>query len=178
MARRYNGSTVINKLRDLLKNSHGFTLIELLIVIAIIAILTVAFLPGALRAPARARDAGRIKAVADIQAAIEGYIAGRNGTYPTVIAGDGHVAGTTLETALGIGGLYSAPPPINSAYYYYNGGPDFYAVGFVPENTANANSAAVTAWFGPGTGCGGGATCTRALFSLSGSGMYVVTGPI
>ena len=41
------------------KFRKAFTLIELLIVIAIIAILTVAFLPGALKAPTKARDAGK-----------------------------------------------------------------------------------------------------------------------
>lgn len=41
----------------------GFTLIELLIVIAIIAVLAVAFLPSVLNAPAKARDAQRIEDV-------------------------------------------------------------------------------------------------------------------
>lgn len=41
----------------------GFTLIELLIVIAIIAVLAVAFLPSVLNAPAKARDAQRIEEV-------------------------------------------------------------------------------------------------------------------
>lgn len=65
------------------KFKKAFTLIELLIVIAIIAILTVAFLPGALKAPAKARDAGRVKAINDIVAALESYTAEHNNTYPT-----------------------------------------------------------------------------------------------
>lgn len=44
----------------------GFTLIELLIVIAIIAVLAVAFLPSVLNAPAKARDAQRIEDVGKI----------------------------------------------------------------------------------------------------------------
>jgi len=51
----------------------AFTLIELLIVIGVIAVLTVAFLPNALSAPAKARDAGRIKSINDIAASIETY---------------------------------------------------------------------------------------------------------
>ncbi len=64
------------------KFRKAFTLIELLIVIAIIAILTVAFLPGALKAPAKARDAGRVKAINDIAAALESYSAEHNSVYP------------------------------------------------------------------------------------------------
>ena len=64
------------------KFKKAFTLIELLIVIAIIAILTVAFLPGALKAPAKARDAQRIKNVEDIVAVLESYAAEHNGSYP------------------------------------------------------------------------------------------------
>lgn len=64
------------------KFKKAFTLIELLIVIAIIAILTVAFLPGALKAPARARDAGKVKKVQDIVAAVEAYNAQKM-SYPT-----------------------------------------------------------------------------------------------
>lgn len=66
-----------------MSRAKAFTLVELLIVIAIIAILTVAFLPGALQAPAKARDAGRQKAVRDISAAVEAYIAENNGTIPS-----------------------------------------------------------------------------------------------
>lgn len=65
----------------ILKNK-AFTLIELLIVIAIIAILTVAFLPGALKAPAKARDAGRIKAINDIATVLDSYAAEKGGSYP------------------------------------------------------------------------------------------------
>lgn len=73
-------------LRAVLGREKAFTLVELLIVIAIIAILTVAFLPGALKAPAKARDAQRQKAVRDIQAAVESYIAEHSGTVPVSVA--------------------------------------------------------------------------------------------
>ena len=62
--------------------NKAFTLIELLIVIAIIAILTVAFLPGALKAPAKARDAGRVKSINDIAAVLEAYSSEKGGVYP------------------------------------------------------------------------------------------------
>lgn len=66
----------------------AFTLVELLIVIAIIGILTVAFLPNVLAAPAKARDAVRMKAVRDIVSAIEVYST-ENGSPPSSEAGTG-----------------------------------------------------------------------------------------
>lgn len=48
----------------------GFTLIELLIVIAIIAILAVAFVPTLLGAPAKGRDSARIASLQNIQKAL------------------------------------------------------------------------------------------------------------
>lgn len=42
------------------KSRNGFTLVELLIVVTIIGILAVIFIPSALNAPAKARDAQRI----------------------------------------------------------------------------------------------------------------------
>lgn len=77
---------MIKTLHSFTQREKAFTLVELLIVIAIIAILTVAFLPGALKAPAKARDAGRIKIVRDIQAAVEAYIAENNGVIPLQLA--------------------------------------------------------------------------------------------
>lgn len=64
-----------NKFQPPAPANTAFTLMELLIVIAIIAILTMAFLPNLLKAPAKARDAVRLKTVANIQNAVEAYIA-------------------------------------------------------------------------------------------------------
>ncbi|MFA6278432.1 MAG: type II secretion system protein [Pedobacter sp.] len=50
-----------------LNSKKGFTLIELLIVIAIIAVLAVAFLPTILGAPAKGRDTARIADLQKIQ---------------------------------------------------------------------------------------------------------------
>ena len=60
----------ISSIRGLLKKAKGFTLIELLIVIAIIAILTVAFLPQLTGAQAKARDTARIATIRSIATAI------------------------------------------------------------------------------------------------------------
>ena len=53
---------------------RAFTLVELLIVIAIIGILTVAFLPALRGAPAKARDAARVALIKDISIALENAI--------------------------------------------------------------------------------------------------------
>ncbi len=58
-------------IRARLSKAKGFTLIELLIVIAIIGILTVAFLPTLRGGQAQARDAARKAVLADIMLAIE-----------------------------------------------------------------------------------------------------------
>lgn len=57
----------------------GFTLIELLIVIAIIGILTVAFLPTLRGGQSKARDAARIALLGDISTALEN----NEGSWPT-----------------------------------------------------------------------------------------------
>ena len=51
----------------MMKSKNGFTLIELLIVIAIIAVLAVAFLPTLLGAPAKGRDTARIASLQKVQ---------------------------------------------------------------------------------------------------------------
>jgi prepilin-type N-terminal cleavage/methylation domain-containing protein len=68
----------------MLKRAHGFTLIELLIVIAIVAILTVAFLPTLRGGQAGARNAARRSAVNDIVVGIERII---NNDVPAEVAG-------------------------------------------------------------------------------------------
>ncbi|MBI4994288.1 prepilin-type N-terminal cleavage/methylation domain-containing protein [Candidatus Peregrinibacteria bacterium] len=144
------------------KFKHAFTLIELLIVIAIIAILTVAFLPGALKAPAKARDAGRIKSVNDIASALESYAAEHNGTIPTP---DG--TNCLIKPAVPAAGDLSAlssyfpndkfpedqKPFVSStvngacnnsvnknAYFYDTFGTNYYIVGTIVEVAASANT--------------------------------------
>ena len=65
-----------------LNSKKGFTLIELLIVIAIIAVLAVAFLPTILGAPAKGRDTARIADLQKIQKVlIAGDLVGKS--YPS-----------------------------------------------------------------------------------------------
>lgn len=71
----------------MLRKLKAFTLIELLIVIAIIAILTVAFLPTLRGGQAAARDAARKAAVNDIVVAIERIINGDFAAAPNNIPG-------------------------------------------------------------------------------------------
>ena len=56
------------------KFSKAFTLVELLIVIAIIGILTVAFLPTIRGAPGKARDAAKRQLLSDIQNVLENMV--------------------------------------------------------------------------------------------------------
>lgn len=64
-----------------MNTKKGFTLIELLIVIAIIAVLAVAFLPTLLGAPAKGRDTSRIADLQKIQKVlVNDNLSG--GTYP------------------------------------------------------------------------------------------------
>lgn len=135
--------------------NKAFTLIELLIVIAIIAILTVAFLPGALKAPAKARDAGRVKAINDIAAALESYSAEHNGKLP----GSSSPYCLIVDTDLSVLASYFPnntfpvdPKPTGNgacssavnknAYFYKNIGSNYtyYIVGAVMEVQASANS--------------------------------------
>lgn len=172
---------------------RAFTLVELLIVIAIIAILTVAFLPGALKAPARARDAGKIKTTQDIAAALEGYYNLHNNTYPATAAADNGCLTGAMVSSLGL----SFPPSVNvtqvaadcSYHYWANAANTFYAVGFVPENLATATSAVgasanVATAYGKfdadTTATSTTAGAAAAIFTLNdatGAVMYLARGP-
>ncbi|MEK7524535.1 MAG: prepilin-type N-terminal cleavage/methylation domain-containing protein [Patescibacteria group bacterium] len=127
---------MVRKLQSLIGKSKGFTLIELLIVIAIIAILTVAFLPSALKAPARARDAGNVKLLNDIASAVETYKASTTAYPSTVVAG---AVDAPLLAKLGVT-LPAGAPTI----YYCSTTPaaagGSYRLGFVPQVTSNVNS--------------------------------------
>lgn len=115
---------MVKKLRGLMEANKGFTLMELLIVIAIIAILTVAFLPNALNAPKKARDAGRVKTLYNMQAALESIIAtGKplpnsvtNGTGGNAAAVGGVIT-TAFVEALGLGS--TTITDITGSEYYY-----------------------------------------------------------
>lgn len=162
-----------------LRKHKGFTLIELLIVIAIIAILTVAFLPNALKAPARARDAGKVKTVQDIAAALEGYYNSHSNTYPAPDT-SGCLVFATVDTL----GLAFQPTVVNMTntatdctyHYWANTGATpantTYAVGFSPENKATANSAAVIATFQTPN------NVASPFSPTNGTTMYVVRGPL
>lgn len=80
-----------------LKSLRGFTLIELLIVIAIIGILTVAFLPTLRGGQASARNAARKATLNDLTIAIERIA---NGDIPT---------GVSLSTASPAGSIPLSP---------------------------------------------------------------------
>ena len=88
----------------------AFTLIELLIVIGVISVLTVAFLPNALSAPAKARDAGRIKTVNDIAAALETYRGSTGQLPPPQDADCLALPGVTQRFADSLGGTLPGDP--------------------------------------------------------------------
>lgn len=87
-------------IRARLSKTKGFTLIELLIVIAIIGILTVAFLPTLRGGQAQARDAARKAVMADIMLAIEqianGTVASQPAQIPVGAAASVCLSGTAM----------------------------------------------------------------------------------
>ncbi len=123
-------------------NKRGFTLMELLIVIAILGILGVAFVPTILKAPAKARDAVRVKKVQDMHVAIEAYFAER-GQLP---AADGVCFTQTVATSLGVteppkdanrlGSCGAGTPEL----YVYKVDGNKYIVGAKMENPTSANT--------------------------------------
>lgn len=98
-------------------NKMGFTLIELLIVIAIIAVLAVAFLPTLLGAPAKGRDTARIASLQKIQKVlINANIEGRSYPASACIKSGASFGGTDSTyylAALG-GALPSDPQTTNT----------------------------------------------------------------
>lgn len=151
---------MIKKNHSLLPREKAFTLVELLIVIAIIAILTLAFLPNVLRAPAKARDAIRIKQVSDIANAVEVYATER-GNPPD--EGGSFCFGDTLANALGISipkdsknlnSCNGGAGDVDKFYYRYTeaANPVFYIVGARLEASSGANT-----WAGFVNGGGTGA---------------------
>lgn len=127
------------------KNSRGFTLMELLIVIAILGILGVAFVPNILKAPAKARDAVRVKKVQDVHTAIEAYYA-EKGSLPT-----SDVEGCVTDVFAKELGMAAAPVDPNGlgscgaenakkSLYLYKTSGNTYVVGALMEVPANANT--------------------------------------
>lgn len=190
---------MIDKFRKKLLNQRGFTLMELLIVIAIIAILTVAFLPNALNAPKKARDAVRIKKVQDIQTAVEAYVA-ENSKLPTDAA---NFCLTKTETdALGMAEvkddteLNSCETGGEEDRYYFKSDHDnadttkrHYVIGVKVEVKSNANTDNATVKVTlntppaiPGGAAEGTVDAARALIKqkpIAAPGAYYITvGPI
>jgi len=144
----------------MVNTKKGFTLMELLIVIAIIAILTVAFLPGALKAPAKARDAGKIKTVNDISIAVESWMA-EKGTPPASAGAapyclKGVLAGGSVPDAFlssfkdgaptdkqKLGSCSAVAADMGYFFYRYNApaaSKPYYVVAVIVELGASANS--------------------------------------
>lgn len=175
---------MIEKFRSLVRREKAFTLVELLIVIAIIAILTVAFLPGALRAPAKARDAQSIKTVNDIAAAVEAYMTDRNGVLPAgaspyCISNNSGVGvsadlvllatyfpGNTFPVAPRVvgDGSCNSPSPSNRSYFYRNYGNTNYVVGARVELQLSTNT---TATIGSGVNIAGAGTLFNNIQPLT-----------
>lgn len=150
------------------KLKKGFTLIELLIVIAIIGILTVAFLPTLRGGQAAARDAARKAAVNSIVVAIsllsEGQVTGVTAKIPVTLKGeclDAGSAGNAQTISKAMGKAINIQPTgvvlCDGGYYYRtfksDGGPTAaatdtaanYVIAAQVEKDANANVTTVFA---------------------------------
>ena len=152
-----------------MKVKKGFTLIELLIVIAIIGVLSVAFLPSLLGAPSKGRDASRVAQVKKIQNFLvtEGL---SNTTLPVSgCVGSATPIGTLINSNIAdFGGVFPIDPQASNnvkvgstdctgGQYGYvkldSGSPYSAAVFARVENTENANVLCTTAgaWSGSTT---------------------------
>lgn len=107
-----------------MNSKKGFTLIELLIVIAIIAVLAVAFLPTLLGAPAKGRDTSRIASLEKIQKVlINTNLANKAFPATSGVVASALTYGTTTwgadsDIAGGFGGVFPVDPKSAWAYYY------------------------------------------------------------
>lgn len=150
---------MIKKLASKLSSRRGFTLIELLIVIAIIAILTVAFLPTLRGGQAKARDAARKSLMGNLSVSLENEVnegralpddlqaaTGECITSFTAGASGAATAGSNLAGVFGrVPELYSAIPgagPLcggNGIWYNRIGTSTQYVLGIQVENANVAN---------------------------------------
>lgn len=148
-----------DKLRKKFFNARGFTLVELLIVIAIIAILTVAFLPTLRGGTSKARDASKKALVTDVATVFESMINDGKTLPANKMAGVGDCLedysdplGPGKTIAAELGRVPQTFPAIatdanhlcvtvgKGTYIYYKRlDPTSYLLGVEVENLANAN---------------------------------------
>lgn len=152
-----------------MNSQKGFTLIELLIVIAIIAVLAVAFLPTLLGAPAKGRDTARIATLQKIQKVlVNANLEGK--AYP----GTSGAISAALSTGLvapndtwggaytvSFGGTLPVEPTSGKSYYYVNA-PSGYAFGVWAqvENLTSGNANCTLSTYAIALGTPGAATAT------------------
>lgn len=161
-------------------SKKGFTLIELLIVIAIIAVLAVAFLPTILGAPAKGRDTARIASLQKIQkvlvsANLDNSISG----YPVATTASGNCVDDVSFASYkaSFGGAAPLDPSDHgftaattttpagcaaSKKFFYKPAPTGYTFGLaaVVENCTNANTTCST---GAATGVLTAPSCSGTL---------------
>jgi prepilin-type N-terminal cleavage/methylation domain-containing protein len=99
-----------------LNSKKGITLIELLIVIAIIAVLAVAFLPTILNAPAKGRDTARVAALQKLQKVLISNNLVNGTAYPA----DALSNAITGLSKSDFGGAFPVDPKSTWANYYYD----------------------------------------------------------
>lgn len=98
-----------------MKSKKGFTLIELLIVIAIIAVLAVAFLPQVLGAPSKGRDAQRLAQMQKLQQfltaeSVSGATLPSASACFSVAAADGNIVKLINDNIADFGGVFPKDP--------------------------------------------------------------------
>ena len=141
------------------ETKKGFTLIELLIVIAIIAILAVAFLPTLLGAPAKGRDTARIASLQTIQKVLvnanleKGKYPSTSGAITTALDSKVYGAATKWEADFNVafGGALPKDPTSDKSLYYVKA-PTNYSFGLWAEVEILAN---------------GNANCDKVTFAIT-----------
>lgn len=98
-----------------MKSKKGFTLIELLIVIAIIAVLAVAFLPQVLGAPSKGRDAQRLAQMQKLQQfltaeSVSGAGVPASSACLSAASADGNIVELITKNLSDFGGVFPKDP--------------------------------------------------------------------